>query len=62
MSIHPHKHVPITVSPVRRDRRYDFAIPVSLLAIAVILGVGITAFSHTPLMEPSTVGYAIRAR
>jgi hypothetical protein len=62
MNVHPHEpqdHVPITASPVRR-RRSDLAIPVTLLAFAVILGIGITAFLNTPLVEPSTVGYATR--
>jgi hypothetical protein len=66
MSILTHEHVPITVSrsPSRR-RRSDIAIPISLLTVAVILGIGITAFSNVPRMDgdaPSTVGYATRDR
>ena len=63
MSIHPQEHAPITQSP--KQRRSDIAAPISLLAVAVMLGIGITAFSSTPWMsheQASTVGLAIRGR
>jgi len=62
MSVHPHEPVPITRSPIHGRRKSDVAIPVTLLAMAVILGIGITSFSSSPVLEPSTVGYAIRGR
>ena len=67
MGIHRDRgRVPVSESPSPNHReRYDVAIPVSLLTIAVILGIGITAFSYVPRVDgdaPSTVGYAIRDR
>jgi hypothetical protein len=61
MSVHPHEPVPITDSPVRRRRKSDLAIPIGLLATVVMLGLGITVFSSSPVLEP-TVSYAIRGR
>jgi hypothetical protein len=62
MSIHPHEHVPITQSP-KKSRRLDLAVPLALLTLAIMIGIGITAFSNMPqrlAMEPSTVRQAIR--
>jgi len=60
MSIHLHEHDPITEIPVRRSS--DNAIPISFHAMAVILGVGIPAFSNSPAMEPTMVRYAARGK
>jgi hypothetical protein len=49
MSINPQEYVPISESPVRRARRAEIAIPITLLAMAVIFGLGITAFSSSPI-------------
>ena len=62
MSIHPNINpTPITASR-RRRRTSDLAIASSLLAVAVILGIGITAFSTLPsteVMQATTTGQAI---
>jgi hypothetical protein len=58
MSTNP---TPITVSSLRR-RTSDMAIASSLLAVAVLLGVGITAFSTLPsstAMQAATTGQSI---
>jgi hypothetical protein len=60
MTIHPQEHVPITKAPPRKS---DVAIPLALLAVAVMLGLGITAFSSTPYIAsvaPTTVGQITR--
>jgi hypothetical protein len=62
MSIHPREHVPITKSPIAH-RRSDVAAPLASLAVAVMLGVGITAFSprtHFPVVQLTTTGQSIR--
>ena len=61
MTIHPHKPVAITQSPKRR--RSDLVGPVALLAVAVMLGIGITAFASTPHVadvRSTTVGQTNR--
>jgi hypothetical protein len=61
MSIHPNTNpTPITASR-RRRRTSDLAIASSLLAVAVILGIGITAFSTLPSTDvmQATTGQVI---
>jgi hypothetical protein len=62
MSIHPNiDPTPLTASR-RRRRTSDLAIASSLLAVAVILGIGITAFSILPsheVMQATTTGQVI---
>ena len=54
MSIHPDDYPkPITSTRLRR-RNSDLAIASTLLAVAVMLGVGITAFSSLSLSRGST--------
>jgi hypothetical protein len=62
MSIHPQEHVPITQS-TKRPQRLDLALPLALLTLAIMIGIGVTAFSGMPhrLAEvPTTVGQATR--
>ena len=62
MSIHPQEHVPITQSS-KRTRRPDLALPLALLTLAIMIGIGVTAFSGMPnrfAEAPTTVGQATR--
>ena len=62
MSIHPNTN-PTRITASRRGRRTsDLAIASSLLAVAVIFGIGITAFSTLPStngMQATTTGQVI---
>jgi hypothetical protein len=62
MSIYPNTNpTPITASR-RKRRTSDVAIASSLLAVAVILGIGITAFSTLPstnVQQATTTGQVI---
>jgi hypothetical protein len=56
MTIHPHQKVPITHARPRSSRA---AAPLALLALAVMLGIGVIAFSSIPQtagVQVTTVG------
>jgi hypothetical protein len=63
MSIHPNDNpTPVTSSP-RKRRPSDMAIASTLLAVAVMLGVGIIAFSSLPsgsIIQATTTGQGTR--
>jgi hypothetical protein len=58
MSIHPNTNPTPIPAPRRRMRTSDLAIASSLLAVALILGIGITAFSipSSNVMQATTTG------
>jgi hypothetical protein len=68
MTVHPHEPTPITeasptteTTPITKAKRErpGIALPATLLAIAMMLGLGITAFSGgrwSPNTETVTVG------
>jgi len=56
-----HNPVPITQSPVRRPSRAGSSLSASLVATAVILGIGVTAFSTLPAATSTTMIFAMLA-